>query len=384
MPPSPQASASAAPPPPPFPPEVIDYQLAHPNDYCAGPLLATCIAGICIVFPAVALRFWGRRLQKIPLLADDWTLLGAAFLSCGAIVMLLIKGYHYGFGKHYFTLSPETQLNFNFYDYPFNMLYTTGYPLSRISLVLLYRRVFESRRWFLNLSLVLLVMFAGYMIGTLVADILADVPIAAYWDHTIEPIHTINGTALYIFNVSFNIATDLVLLILPNFIIWRRLGMTFWQRIGLSAIFALGVLTLVASILRLIFFFRIKVYDVSYTLVPYATWTAVELFLGILCPCLVTFGPLIRMAWQLVTFYTTSLFSESSRRSSGPSVIDKIFVKNPNGKQYTKRRVLERGKTADISGEIGHMKGEIYVEAKGPDTRNDAADAEKGFRLSPS
>ena len=374
-------------PPLPFPTEVIEYQLAHPNDYCAGPLLALCMAGICIVFPAVALRFWGRRLQKIPLLADDWTLLGATFLSCGAVVMLLIKGFHYGFGKHYFTLSPETQLKFNFYDYPFNILYTTGYPLSRISLVLLYRRVFESRRWFLNLSLVLLVMYAGYMIGTIVADILTDIPIAAYWDHTITPTRAINGIALYVFNASFNIATDLVLLIIPNFIIWR-LGMTVWQRIGLSAIFALGVLTLIASILRLVFFFHIKIYDVSYTLVPFATWTAVELFLGILCPCLVTLGPLVRMAWNWVISYTTPLFSQGSRRSRGQSMIDVMAVRKPNRKHYTKRHVLERQRKTESSEDGSEGQGKVGLETTEVDAKTevadatDAADAEKGGRLS--
>ena len=377
------ASASTVPPSPlPFPPEVINYQLAHPDEYCAGPLLALGVAGICIVFVAVALRFWGRRLQKIPLLADDWTLLGATFLSCGAVVMLLIKGYRHGFGKHYATLSPEMQLKVKFYDYPFNLLYTTGYPLSRISLVLLYRRVFESRRWFLNLSLVLIIMFVGYMIGTVVADIVTDIPIAAYWDHSIKPIRAIDGIALYVFNVSFNIATDLLLLILPNFIIWR-LGISCWQRIGLSAIFSLGALTLIASVLRLIYFFRIKVYDISYTLVPFAVWTAVELFMGILCPCLVTLGPLISKGWQLVAFYTRPLLPEASRRSRDHNMTDNTIGRGSNGKRYTKRHMLEQQSTIVGGGKGVDQKGGLDEEAKGSDSDMDAADAEKDDQPSP-
>ena len=325
--------------------------MAHPNDYSAGHLAPLCIAGICIVFFAVALRFWGRRHQKIPILADDWTLLAATFLSCAAVVMLLIKCYHYGFGKHYFTLTPETQLKFGLYDYPFNLLYTTGYPLSRISLVLLYRRVFESRRWFSILSYALIAAYIGYMIGTLFADIFTDTPIRAYWDHTMTPTHAINGVALYVFNTSFNIATDMILLIVPNFIIWR-MGMTVWQKVGLSCIFALGVLTLIASILRLIFFYHIKVYDVSYTLVDFATWTAVELFLGILCPCLVTFGPLVRMAWQVMASYKNSLFSNRSSNGRRRSTLGEIGTADVGEKRRpTTRYALERKQTVGSSKE---------------------------------
>ena len=56
------------------PPEEIAYQKANASDFNADGLSAFCISGVIIVTAAVMLRIWSRKLQKIPLQADDYTL----------------------------------------------------------------------------------------------------------------------------------------------------------------------------------------------------------------------------------------------------------------------------------------------------------------------
>lgn len=46
------------------------------------------------------------------------------------------------------------------------------------------------------------------------------------------------------------------MLVLPLTVVWR-LHMKFWQKIALSGVFALGALTMIASIVRLTLFFHL-------------------------------------------------------------------------------------------------------------------------------
>ena len=244
-------------------PSEIAYQQAHASDFNADGLSAFCIAGEVIVAAAVALRFWSRRISGISLEADDWTLLVAMLLSVTAIILFDVRVYNWGMGRHFFSLLLSDREKFEKIDYVFNLFYTTGYPLSRISLVLLYRRVFV-QRWFRNVCWFFIAVFSAYMIATIIIDSMLNYPVAAYWDPNITPKRTVNLVQLYIANAAFNIATDSMLLILPMTIIWR-LSMSWQQKVGLTAVFSMGALTLVASISRLVFFPRVNRDDISCT-----------------------------------------------------------------------------------------------------------------------
>ncbi|KAL9101698.1 MAG: hypothetical protein Q9163_003063 [Psora crenata] len=331
------------------PPEEIAYQKAHASDYNAQGLNAFCIVGMCVVTVGVALRLWSRKMQKIAWQSDDYTLIVALVrkrqpaqprqsISCMTLssspksspssffggryvdvyvcmdVLALFMGENGGQRLTRYVLpSPHLwacvggRAKKNQTDYAYNIIYTVAYPLSRISLVLLYRRIFV-QQWFRIICWIFVGIFSGYAISTAIVDVWLTIPINAYWDKTIIPKQKVDEVQLYIANAAFNISTDCILLLLPLTIIWR-LNMTSLHKVGLSAIFCLGTLTLVASIVRLVLFFRVNPYDTSYTLTSLGFWTAAEQFLGILCPCLVTFGPLIRSGYLI--------FSSSSSLGRG-------------------------------------------------------------------
>ncbi|KAL8925333.1 MAG: hypothetical protein Q9208_003623 [Pyrenodesmia sp. 3 TL-2023] len=286
----------------------IAYQKAHASDFNAGGLSAFCIAGEIIVVVAVMLRVYSRKLTQIALKADDYTLIVALVLSVAAVILFDVRVHHWGMGRHWYSLSTATQVKFEQIDYAFNLCYTTGYPLSRISLVLLYHRIFV-QKWFRNICWFFVAVFSCYMISTIIIDTCLRIPVNAYWDHTITPKSSVDLVKLYVANAAFNIATDSILLFLPIPVIWR-LNVTRMQKVGLTAVFGMGTLTLVASIARLVFFGQVRTEDISYTLVPIVWWTSAELFLGILCPCLVTFRPLFRSAHSILS----SRFSSTRRK----------------------------------------------------------------------
>ena len=144
--------------------------------------------------------------------------------------------------------------------YAFNFFYNLTFPPSRIALVLLYKRVFWVKKWFAYLCWFLISCYAGYSISTVVTCAVGTLPVEANWNKSIKPTHVIDFRKLQLANCSFNIATDIILLVMPLMVIWT-LQMTKAHRAGISAVFCLGVLTVIASIMRCYYTFNASRYD---------------------------------------------------------------------------------------------------------------------------
>ena len=124
--------------------------------------------------------------------------------------------------------------------------------------MILYKRVFV-KDWFRWTCWFLIGSYAGYSISTIFVDAFGVLPVQAAFVKSITPTHVINWKKLVLANCVFNITTDLILLVLPLTVIWT-LKTNRLPRIGLSLIFCLGVLNLVASIMRCYYSF---VYDLK-------------------------------------------------------------------------------------------------------------------------
>lgn len=161
--------------------------------------------------------------------------------------MSLNVTYNGGFCRHTYTnlLDRARWEQFGKTAYAWNVLYTTGYPIARISLVLLYRRVFI-QTWVKGSCWFLVFCYAGYAIGSMVADLCAVFPVASVWNPDIKATSSINGKSLFLANCGFNIATDFILLALPLTVVWSMKS-TRLHKIALSAIFCLGALTVSKS-----------------------------------------------------------------------------------------------------------------------------------------
>lgn len=74
-------------------PEEKAHQLAHPEETSTRGLEAYHIVGLCVIEIAVALRLWGKRLQKLEVTLDDYLLIICAVrfrLRPGAIFNRII------------------------------------------------------------------------------------------------------------------------------------------------------------------------------------------------------------------------------------------------------------------------------------------------------
>lgn len=94
----------------------------------------------------------------------------------------------------------------------------------------------------------------------MVADFCAVFPVELNWHPGRKADRQIDGRLLFLGNAGFNIGTDAILLLLPLVIVWA-LSKPRLYKVGLSFIFCLGVLTVIASIGRLVYYYKFDVND---------------------------------------------------------------------------------------------------------------------------
>ncbi|KAI6089741.1 hypothetical protein F4821DRAFT_230826 [Hypoxylon rubiginosum] len=121
--------------------------------------------------------------------------------------------------------------------------------------------------------------------STIFASIFACRPISAKWDKLI-PGSCINTMALDTISSIFNIVSDFAILLLPQKIIWR-LQMTRKRKIGVSLVFAVGLLALSSACSR--FGMTVKYVatsDTLYAIASVALWCLAEMTCMILVFCI--------------------------------------------------------------------------------------------------
>jgi hypothetical protein len=89
----------------------------------------------------------------------------------------------------------------------------------------------------------------AYGVAATVATILQCTPVARAWNKTI-PGTCFDIIAFWYANASYTIATDLILLVLPMRVIWG-LQLRAVQKVAVLAVFAMGGLVTVFSIIRM-------------------------------------------------------------------------------------------------------------------------------------
>ncbi|KAG8527322.1 uncharacterized protein KY384_007474 [Bacidia gigantensis] len=312
-----------------------DYQLARPNENWAHGLSTYRIIITVIVELAIVLRMWGRRLQKIALRADDYVLILA-----GA-------------------------------GYAANIIYALAFSVSRISLILLYKRVFV-KRWFAYVCWFMIFAYSSFATAVLIREIFNTLPIAAQLDKKVKVEHSIN-VSKYLFAIhGFNLGSDLILLILPLFIIWSLQARKL-TRLGISFILCLGTLTLISATMRL--YYAIKYKDSKDPGCDSSSpgtgkngsyWTVTELSLGLLCPCLVTFQPII------IHFYRACLLRLSPHQRNRISRITCVEYEDPSDSTLG-----DRGNRLG-SDEEGHRKGKVDGVPSSHSIPSDAMARERG------
>ena len=187
------------------------------------------------------------------------------------------------------------------------VLYNPAIVAIKMSILLLYRRIFTARYASFNRSIWCIGGFVlSYSIIQIVLTIFHCNPVDALWDPTVKA-KCINFHTVGIVFSSLNIGTDILILCLPVPELWK-LNMPRRRKYELMGMFFLGGLFVfpsligggsltvlsvcVASIIRVPYIAQLSLLDPSWSDVYGAIWSIVELSLGIVSACLPTLGPL--------------------------------------------------------------------------------------------
>ncbi|CAG7946893.1 unnamed protein product [Penicillium nalgiovense] len=288
-----------------------------------GPSRALEIQVPCIVFlvttPAfVAIRLWSRIKSKSGLGWDDWTILASSVFAV-VVMALMLESCAYGFGQHIANLTAPNKLMTLKLFFVSQAFYKLTMNMTKMSILMLYLRIFI-QRWFRITCYALLFIITSYMVAAFFASIFQCTPVVRAWNKTI-PGSCINITTNWYANAGFSIATDIVILTLPMYPLYKS-KIVLKRKIALMGVFALGAFVAVTSILRMrTLDFSSTSPDTTYDIAS-SVWTMMEENVAITCACLpMMWTPLARLFPSFFSLdHGTDSYGSSGTTKSGPKV----------------------------------------------------------------
>ncbi|GKT46685.1 satratoxin biosynthesis SC1 cluster protein 4 [Colletotrichum spaethianum] len=283
----------------------IDDPLADRGPELKG--TTTALLVLATVF--VGFRFWARWTVGFKYGLDDW------FMVAGLVVTFAAGAINYamigsGLGRHAAVLSTDMQVEFLKLLLAFECVYVTAVMFVKVSLLLMYCRIFPSRN-FKIAAMTLGGITIAWWIAIVCVCIFQCNPISKAWLPFIEGT-CIDLKASFIGNAIPNILTDVAILCLPVGQVWK-LQATLTQRLSLCFMFLLG-----GFIYRFTTIMQFQLADTTWTLATACTWCVVECACGVISACLPTLRPLmVKISSQFGSIATK--YNISGAQSGGHS-----------------------------------------------------------------
>lgn len=268
---------------------------------------------------AVILRFSVRKINGIKIGADDWMILASLVPAYCMIIstnLCISKG---GAGKHEAdTTASEMTLLFK-YIIPAMITYGLTITAVKISILLLYRRIFDT---FVFKRAILVVGFLciTWLCGNIFTVFFLCSPMSAAWDPKLMFSDHCGDFQEFLMGISVsNLLLDVIILCMPLPMVWGVMLSTR-KKLEVSGVFLLGSFTCIASLIRILSIVKIKEDDFSYTFLSEYLWSHVEPATAIWCACLMTYRPL----FANISLRLRSVFSVGKPTPSNPR---KIFYR---------------------------------------------------------
>ncbi|KAI8627305.1 hypothetical protein F5Y19DRAFT_486914 [Xylariaceae sp. FL1651] len=244
----------------------------------------------------VALRFYARSLVASGYGFEDWLVLVALLaqlLQTGLIIGSIKEG---GVGLHVGYLEetePEKITIFLKYLVAISIWYLATIWIAKLSICMLYRRLFPGRWVHILLSIIIFILI-GTSIATVVALLVACRPLSANWGPPkVQATQCIDKEPIFVWGTLPNVLTDAILLVIPLPIVWN-LHMATNLKMALTFTFLIGGIGLVASILRLVSFHNTQSFtDATYNGAELQIYTLAEGGIYLISASLLVCRPLL-------------------------------------------------------------------------------------------
>lgn len=256
----------------------------------APAILATGCVFTALGVLSVLLRFVARRIKRAKIGWDDWTILAALvmFIICEG---LELKGAEALLHVEAGTDDPQYSI-YAKYIYIYGVFYYPAIALTNISILLLYRRIFDPG-WFksvASLCLVLIVVQISWAIPGALVEIWVCNPPSSYWK-SLTPDCIKFGTYWIVLMVT-ELVFEVCMILLPISEVFK-LRFSLRRRLSVCGIFMLGGCVIITGMIRIIICYR---GPGALQLDKDAFWLNIHTGIAIVSACLPTYRPLLSSA----------------------------------------------------------------------------------------
>ncbi|KAK0719434.1 hypothetical protein B0H67DRAFT_509719 [Lasiosphaeris hirsuta] len=302
----------------------------------------TTAAIVCPTFAAalVALRIYTRLVLIRKRFWEDFTIVVALAWTIALSVCMYLSTV-YGTGRHVETITPSEVVDGIKVGIAVTQLYSLTHFFLKLSILLQYVRisVMPSDR---RLCYVLIaILCTGYLVF-IVLRMARCVPFQAQWDPDIPGAKCFFSSTWFGFpSQAWNMAWDLVILLLPLFILRHLKNAPLLHRVLIGVVLAFGGSACIVSVFRLQTLYPSAVsLDPSWDRIPSAIYGLIEVDVGISCASVVTLRPLLHRLRQRFS----NGRSEPPRRTAGE-------YRHPVRFDASTDRVLMTGDTTQVGSE---------------------------------
>ncbi|KAB8216240.1 hypothetical protein BDV33DRAFT_157672 [Aspergillus novoparasiticus] len=201
--------------------------------------LSTIVVGFRIV----------ARWMRTTLGLDDYVICVSIILAYSMLGEAVFWARDGGLGKHMDELSIQEKIVFQKCFFANEISYTLLIPSIKISILLLYRRIFTVRN-FRIASLITGGLVMSWCLAVFITVLLQCRPIALNWNKTLEGT-CIDPKQFFFGNAISNLLIDVVILALPIPMV-LQLQLRLSQKLTILGIFLLGGFVCVASVMRVV------------------------------------------------------------------------------------------------------------------------------------
>ncbi|KAL2862794.1 uncharacterized protein BJX67DRAFT_385269 [Aspergillus lucknowensis] len=252
------------------------------------------MAGLATVF--VFLRLWARALTRIGYGPDDWMVVVSLLFVYGTITLSIIGVYRGGTGMQLNFSQPSDEIIMSRADlvsamdtaFSLWLTFQNFYPDN-------VYRIFPTATVKISVSVVGPIVFLWWVAVCLVA-VFQCRPIQKAWGMSAIEGRCINKGKWYFGAAVPNIVTDIAILTVPIWEIWR-LRLPNSRKVGVASIFLLGGFVIIISGIRASCLLELNSEEmIGFTARAACVWwwSNVEISVGCVCACLPTLRPLAR------------------------------------------------------------------------------------------
>ncbi|KAH8700939.1 hypothetical protein BGW36DRAFT_406079 [Talaromyces proteolyticus] len=254
---------------------------------------------------AVILRFTSRLIKTAHCGWDDWTILLAQVIFIVALGLEL-RGVKALSAITNGAEDPNYQTYAKFI-YIYGPFYFPAIGITNISVLLLYRRIFETS-WFSRISLYFIIVQALWTIAGTIVQIWVCNPPSSWWTSP-KPTCILYGI-FWLTMMLIELLLECLMLILPVNEV-RKLQLSKNRKIIVAGIFLLGGCVIITAIIRIAVSYQDPI---GLQVNKDALWMNVHVGIAIVSACLPTYKPLVSTSFDHIrSYYSYAINSTGSR-----------------------------------------------------------------------